>query len=240
MKDKMKKISKILLIIICLLVIAFIIYIVAINFDGFLDKSNPMTKEEVIVLLDKGKEYKNYYSSPQYAYLNRSNEDITEVYVKDNIKKVVYNNEISNWCDYNNDEEIFFIGYNESTQKKYASISKMSQSGALEGERYSQKGFDYSLIADTEHYDYNFKYLGEKKIGNRIYVLVKVWNKQSSEFLSTKFVIDKETGLVSQRIDYTFWGILPIKMTCNTNLKLDVVTEEDIKRPDLTGYEILR
>ncbi len=240
MKDKMRKFLKILLIIICLLVIVFIIYIVVIKFDGFLDKSNPMTKEEVIALLDKGKEYPNYYSSPKYTYLNRSNDDVTEVYVKDNIKKVVYNNEISDWRDYNNDEEIYFIRYNESTQKKYASIAKMSQNGTLEGERYSQKGFDYSLIADTEHSDYNFKYLGEKEIENRICVLVEIWNKQSSKFLSTKFTIDKETGLVSQRIDYTFFGILPVKMTYDTNLKLDVVTEEEVKRPDLTDYEVLQ
>lgn len=240
MKDKMKKISKILLIIICLLVIAFIIYMVAINFDGFLNKSNPMTKEEVIALLDKGKEYQNYYYSSQYTYLNRSNEDITEVYVKDNIKKVVYNNEISEWCDYNNDEQIHFLGHNQGIQEKYASISKMSQNGTLECEKYSQKGFDYSLIADAEHYDYNFKYLGEKKIEDRIYILVKVWNKQSAEFFSTKFIIDKETGLVSQRSDYTFFGILPVKMTCDRNLKLDIVTEEEMKRPDLTGYEILQ
>lgn len=101
-------------------------------------------------------------------------------------------------------------------------------------------GFDYSLIADKEHFDYNFKYLGEKKIDDRIYVFVKVWNKENTEVMSTKFVIDKETGLISERIDYTFYGILLIKITCNRNLKLDVVTEKEMVRPDLTEYEVIQ
>lgn len=240
MKEKTKKALKIVFIIIGLLIVAMIMYMGVLYFDGFLDKSNPMTKEEVIALLNKGKEYQNYYFSPQYTYLNRSSEDITEIYVKDNVKKVVYNNEISNWCDHNNDEEIYFIGYNQGTQKKYVSISKMSQSGALEGTQYSQMGFDYSLIADTEHFDFNFKYLGEKQIENRTCIWVKVWNKEAPEMMNTKFIIDKETGLITERIDYTFYGILPIKIICDRNLKLDVVTEEEMARPDLTGYEVIK
>ena len=211
-----------------------------IQFDGFLDKSNPMPREEVVALLEKGKEYPNYYYSPRDTFLNKANENITEVYIKDNVKKIVYNNEISNWANYNTDEDIHFIGYKQGTQKKYVSISKLSENGAIEGEKYSQMGYDYSLIADTEHFNFNFKYLGEKKIDNRTCVLVKVWNKETLEFLSTKFVIDKETGLVIERMDYIIYGILPVKMKSDRNIKLDIVTDEEMVRPDMTGYEILQ
>ncbi len=236
----MKKIVKIILMIVCLLVLAIGVYMIALHFDGFLDRSSPMTREEVVTLLEKGKEYPNYYYSPREEGWNSVDENVTEIYVKDNVKKVVYNKEISSWSNYNADEEIHFTGYHEKTHKKYAFISKMSTSTALEYMQYSQMGFDYSLIADREHFDYNFKYLGEKKIENRTCILVKVWNKEAPEMMNTKFVIDKETGLVTQRMDYTFYGILPIKMICDRNLKLDVVTDEEMKRPDLTGYEVIQ
>lgn len=84
---KIKVFFKILLVILCLVIVGVIGYEIMIQFDGFLDKSNSMTQEEVIALLDKGKEYPNYYASPRYTYLNRSNEDITEVYIRDNVKK---------------------------------------------------------------------------------------------------------------------------------------------------------
>ena len=59
MKEKTKKALKIVFIIIGLLIVAMIMYMGVLYFDGFLDKSNPMTKEEVIALLNKGKEYQN-------------------------------------------------------------------------------------------------------------------------------------------------------------------------------------
>lgn len=240
MNNTIKKVLKVVLIILSLLILALIIYMGALHFDGFLDKSNPMTKEEVISLLEKGKEYPNYYYSPREKIGNSTDKDITEIYIKDNVKKVVFNKETLSWSNYNTDEEIHLTEYHEKTNKKYAFITKMSENGALEVTQYSQMGFDYSLIADTEHFDYNFKYLGEKQIKNRTCILVKVWNKEAPEIMNTKFIIDKETGLITERIDYTFYGILPMKIICDRNLKLDVVTEEEMARPDLTGYEVIQ
>lgn len=236
----MKKILKVILIIICLLVLAIGVYMGVLHFDGFLVKNNPMTREEVISLLEKGKEYPNFYYSPRDKIWNNVDENVTEIYVKDNVKKVVFNKETSSWSNYNTDEEIYFTGYHEKTNKKYAFVSKISTSTELEYMQYSQMGFDYSLIADREHFDFNFKYLGEKQIENRTCILVKVWNKETPEMMNTKFIIDKETGLITERMDYTFYGILPIKIVCDRNLKLDVVTAEEMERPDLTGYEVIQ
>ena len=41
-----------------------------------------------------------------------------------------------------------------------------------------------------------------------------------------------------RRVDYTALGFF--KIDCNRNVKMDVVTDEDIQRPDLEGYEILQ
>ena len=41
-----------------------------------------------------------------------------------------------------------------------------------------------------------------------------------------------------RRIDYNTMGL--IKLDCNRNVKLDVVTDKDVERPNLDGYEILK
>ena len=83
-----------------------------------------------------------------------------------------------------------------------------------------------------------FKYLGKKQVNGRDTILVKVWNKDGFEMDSTKFYIDEETGLIMRRVDYTALGF--IKIDCDRNVKMDIVTDEDIQRPDLEGYEILQ
>ena len=55
---------------------------------------------------------------------------------------------------------------------------------------------------------------------------------------STIFYIDKDTGLIMRRIDYNTMGL--IKLDSNRNVKLDVVTDKDVERPNLDGYEILK
>jgi len=65
-------------------------------------------------------------------------------------------------------------------------------------------------------------------------------NKCAETTVQGKAYIDKETGLIAERTDYMFDGIFLKKITCDRNLKIDSVTEEDVKRPDLTGYEILQ
>ena len=77
--------------------------------------------------------------------------------------------------------------------------------------------------------------MGERKYEGRSTILVKVWNKDSLKINSTIFYIDKDTGLIMRRIDYTTLGFL--KMDCNRNVKLDVVTDEDIQRPNLDEYD---
>lgn len=236
MEKEVKKIKKskvaieVLESVLLVVITIIVVYELGINFDGFLNRSNIMTRQEVIELLEKGKEYSNYYYSPSDSFSS----DKTEYFIKDNVIKTVYNGKTILWENYNTDERISIMG--EHNGKLYAGTSKMSESDLNE---YSQAGFDYSLIADNEHFNFEFKYLGEKEINGRTYVLVKVWNSGESELLSTKFLIDKEIGLIAERSDYYFLGILLMRMDCDRNLVLDGVTDKDVEKPDLNEYEIL-
>ena len=230
--EKKKRILKVLLIILACLLALIIVYEIVIQFDEFLNKNNIMSREEVIGLLEKGKEYPNYYYSSQTKILgNKLNEtNITEYYIKDNVKSTVVNGKQVEWTNYNTNENIRILG--EHDGKDYLRIGDIQSEINLN----SQMGFDYSLITNTEQY--NFEYLGEKEENDKTYVIVKVWNKERPKIFSTKFKIDKETGLITERIDYVFYGIILTKTTTDRNVKLDVVKDEDVLKPDMTKYEI--
>ena len=236
-----KKGLKISLIIVAIVLFLIIAYEVVISVDWFLDTKDPMSREEVVELLDKGSSYQNYYYSPQEKILGIFDidaENKTEIYVKDNVKKILYNGNVKEWNNYNTNETILIMGEHEG--KNYAAIGDLSSDSYQESREYNQMGFDYSLIANEENFNYDFKYLGKKQIDGRTCILVKVWDKDKSEIFSTKFLIDEQTGLITERTDYTMFGILLINIVGDRNLKLDIVTDEDIARPDLTGYEILQ
>lgn len=226
---KEKNVMKVLLSVVMIFAILLIIYEVSIWYDGNLDSSNPMGREEVVRLLEKGKEYPNYYYSPQYVGIF-SDKNKTECYIKDNIEVVYFNSKVSTWFDYNVGERVHILNGNIAAVATSISVNRSNE--------VNQRGFDYSLIANKEPFNYEYKYLGEKTQNGRTLIVVSVWNEENKG-LPIKFVIDKETGLIFERSDYVNIAFIPIKITCNRNVKLDIVTDEDIKKPDLNGYEIL-
>ncbi len=236
---EMKKILKIVGIIILALILIILIYFSTIHFNGFLKKENVMTREEVVSLLKKGEEYPNYYySSEEYIFFRNLNEIKTEYYIKDGVIKCVGDNgNILRWENYNTDEVISIMG--ENNEKMYAGISSLKSYYNHEDDTvlYNQRGFDYSIIADEKKFNTNFEYLGEKQYNGRTTILVQVWNKDSVKVNSTIFYIDKDSGLVMRRIDYSAMGL--IKLDCNRNVKFDVVTDKDVEKPDLDNYEVL-
>lgn len=232
-----RKIFKIIGIIILSLVLIALIYFTIIHFNGFLKKDNVMTREEVVALLKKGEEYSNYYYSPEeYIVFKKVNEMKTEYYIKDGIIKCINNGKVLRWENYNTDEVISIMGKNDG--KMYAGVSSLKNYYGDETARYSQRSFDYSIIADEKIFNTDFEYLGEKQYNGRSIILVQVWNKDNIKVNSTIFYIDKDTGLIMRRIDYSAMGL--IKLDCNRNVKLDVVTDKDVERPNLDGYEILK
>ena len=228
-KDKeavfMKKVLIVLLVIIILVLGVVIARELIINYDGKVDKSNPMTREEVIALLQKGKEYNNYY----YCSNIEDNEMKTEHYIKDNVVATYLDGELKSWVDMSN-KEIINI-WNMGKEKLVATVGS-----GININLDSQAGFDYSLVTNEEHYD--FEYIGEIEREERTTVVVKMKFKGANGY--AKFYIDKETGLIVGRTDITKAIFVSIYMyETDRNVKLDVVRDEDIQKPDSSKYEIL-
>lgn len=223
-----KKVLTITLIILALILIGLTIREVTIHNDGKLDKSNPMTREEIIALLDKGATYNNYY----YHSSGPEDEIQTEYYIKDNIQVIYQDSQLFEWRDYNNSEQILFWG-----PKGTATII-----GETPKSEYNQFGYDYSTMAKPEFYNNEYEYLGETEENGRTIIIVKLKTVDGLQRGVNKYYIDKETGLILGRFYSSKLLFITTSYSGSSNdrnVKIDVVTDEDVKRPDLAGYEIL-
>ena len=223
-----KKILIIVLIILAIIIIGLIVRETIIHNDGKIDKSNPMTREEIIALLDKGATYNNYYYCPS----NEGDTNKTEYYIKDNIQVTYNNSKLYEWVDYNNSEQIWLWG-REGTATIIGEATKREN---------NQHGFDYSTMTNPELYSNEYEYIGEKEENGRTIIIVKLKTKNGLLTGIDKYYIDKETGLILGRFNsnrFLFITTFHSGGSNSRNVKIDVVTDEDIKRPDLTGYEII-
>ena len=177
-----------------------------------------MSREEVLELLKKGEEYPNYHIS----FIGSNNEKY-DIYVKDNVFVEYCNDEFRLREDYNNNEYIMIF---KTADKEMAGINNN-----LQKQEYQQAGMDYSIVTESD-----YKYLGEKELDGRQVIYIQL--KNGSAY--TKFAIDKETGIIINRIDLSKTFIFTTnKNESKRELKLDVVTDEDVARPDLSKYEVV-
>lgn len=215
----MKK-KTILIVILCILAVIIAIFIareVMIQSDGTLDKSNPIGRDEVIELVKKGEQYPTYYYSPEV----KGDTIKTEYYIKDNIVACFVDGKLTIWTDYNEGKEIALWNTQEG---QLADIRK-----DVKPNPNSQYGFDYSNLVNQV---FTYQYLGEKIVNDRNAIVIQLSNKSDK----TKFYIDKETGLILGTADfYKQYGIFTSKMYCDRNIKLDSVTDENVKIPDLSN-----
>ena len=185
-----------------------------------------MNKQEVIALLEKGSKYSNYYYAPSIknSYIKKYNSYKTEYYIKNNIVAHYENDklvEISNYStkeiiDYCDDIEGLLLERNYTNEE----IGK-----------YNQHGYDYSIIANEDVYHYEYEYLGEKEIDERTVILVELSDKSGLLSGKIRFAIDKETGLILERTDFTkFLFITLFKIEYDRNIKYDIVADADITK----------
>ena len=217
----MKTKKVVLIVVLCIVVLLIAIWGIreyVLWNDGKLQKDNPMSKEEVLELLKKGEEYPNYYIS-----FVDSNNAKYNIYVKDNVLVEYYNNEFLRREDYNTNEYIMIF---KTADKEVAGVNNN-----LEKLEYQPGSMDYSIVNKLD-----YKYLGEKELDGRQVIYIQL--KSGSAY--TKFVIDKETGIIVNRIDLSKAFIFTTnKNESKRELKLDVVTDEDVARPDLSKYEVV-
>ena len=217
----MKTKKVILIVVLCIVVLLIAIWGIreyVLWNDGKLQKDNPMSREEVLELLKKGEEYPNYHVS----FVGSNNEKY-DIYVKDNVFVEYCNNEFRLREDYNTNEYIMIF---KTADKEVAGVNNN-----LEKLEYQQGSMDYSIVNKLD-----YKYLGEKELDGRQVIYIQL--KNGSAY--TKFVIDKETGIIINRIDLSKAFIFTTnKNESKRELKLDVVTDEDVARPDLSKYEVV-
>lgn len=217
----MKTKKVVLIVVLCIVVLLIAIWGIreyVLWNDGKLQKDNPMSREEVLELLKKGEEYPNYHVS----FVGSNNEKY-DIYVKDNVFVEYCNNEFRLREDYNTNEYIMIF---KTADKEVAGINNN-----LQKQEYQQAGMDYSIVTESD-----YKYLGEKELDGRQVIYIQL--KNGSAY--TKFVIDKETGIIINRIDLSKAFIFTTnKNESKRELKLDVVTDEDVARPDLSKYEVV-
>ena len=217
----MKTKKVILIVVLCIVVLLIAIWGIreyALWNDGNLQKDNSMSREEVLELLKKGEEYPNYHVS----FVGSNNEKY-DIYVKDNVFVEYCNDEFRLREDYNNNEYIMIF---KTADKEVAGVNNN-----LEKLEYQQGSMDYSIVNKLD-----YKYLGEKELDGRQVIYIQL--KNGSAY--TKFVIDKETGIIINRIDLSKAFIFTTnKNESKRELKLDVVTDEDVARPDLSKYEVV-
>ena len=222
-----KKVLIVILSILAIIIIGLIVRETIIHNDGKIDKSNPMTREEIIALLDKGATYSNYYYCPS----NEGDNYKTEYYIKDNVQVIYNDSKLYEWVDYNNSEQILLWGP-EGT----ATIVNTTK------REDNQHGYDYSTMTKSEFYNNEYEYIGEKEENGRTIIIVKLTTKNGLIRGINKYYIDKETGLILGRFNSNrllFLTTFYAGGSNDRNVKIDIVTDEDIKKPDLTGYEII-
>jgi len=213
--NKKKRIFIIVLIIIVVCVALYFLREFLILSDGKLDCSNPLDKEEVMELLKKGASYSNYYYNPS------SSKDTlnTEYYIKDNIVVCLINSKLVSWTDYNKGKEIRVW---DTEDLKLISIKTSN----IEMKENIQYGYD---LTRTEEY----KYLGKKQVNNRSMIMVQLKTGEHR----TKILIDEETGIIFGSVEFYKYGIFTFKDNNDRKVKLNIVTEEDIKVPNFESPE---
>lgn len=208
---KNKKILISIIIVIALIIIFFVTReLIIANEDGKLNKSNSMTREEIIALLEKGTQCDNYY----FSIVDENNQK-DEYYVKDNIVACYINSKLKTLTDFNSNTITYF---NDSVEIKSTENVTMPQD--------SQLGYSYSDVTDTQNYDY--EYLGELVKNERNIIIIKLKSKDVNHYI--KVYIDKDTGLLLGEKEYNKLLFVSQKMfERSRNVKIGIVTDENIK-----------
>lgn len=212
-----KKILVVLASILIILLLVIIIREITLNFDGFLDKSNVKSRDEIKALIINGNSYNNF------KLTSIVEDDKYEYYNKDNISTVYKNGDLVTWVDYNNS-----LGYFFNNSEKTA-----TESNQFHTTEYSQYGRPFDEINDSQ---IEYKYLGQKNINNRATYIISLTSKN----YIIKLYIDASTGVVINRKDILKTIITTHYTNEDFEVSFDTVTEKDIALPNLDEYTIIK
>lgn len=219
----LKKIILIILIIF-LFIICFREFTIYYNFN--LDKSFSITYDETLELITKGSKYNNYYRTT-ISDLGKE-----EYYYKDNILTYFVNSELKYWMNISeNEKEMIII---ENAENKIANIVSDFNDINFPVEN-TQNGYFCWL-----YYSSDFECLGVTEHNDRPTIIVRVKKEPNNiNTAYTYYYIDKETGVIVKRTEIEKMLFITTKTTnFDRNLIFDIVTEENIKKPNLDEFEV--
>lgn len=222
-----------------LFIVTIIGYFIYLYSDGIVNKSNPMTREEVIALLEEGAKNTNYYRRPTDIY--NTVDSGGEYFTKDGKTLTsVYGNPFI-WTDANSKEQILFITKETSGAPNYEQMLDKALITRINVN--TENELTELAIGITDYEKYDFKYVGEKTIDGKEYIIVKTYYKDDNFILKklsrAKIYIDKEQKVVQMIEGVNFDKIFASKILNKFYVKLNCVTDEEIARPDLTEYEVV-
>ena len=220
-----KKILITILIIIVLIMLILLIREIYLNYDKIENNNEEYTRDQVIELLDNGSKYNNYYRT-----VNTENGK-EEFYYKDNILACYYDSKLKYWMNLTDGSRrmIFIDDYDSDSVGEVVDFENI-----IFPMENTQLGY-YSTIYDTENFD--FKYKGITKINDRDTLIVETDSKIDSS-LKIKYYIDKQTGVIVKRTEFDkVLFLTKDKKEYDRGIRFDVVTDENIKEPDLTNVE---
>lgn len=217
-----KKLIALVLILIIIILLTLFIREKIIYFNGNLEKNNIMSKEEIKQLLDKGENYENYYYSPTQNPQTTNEEIKTEYYIKNGIVATYINSQLIQWVNYNTGEIISLIHNNNQ--------NTFSSSNNVKRIQNNQNGVDYSEIIDNK---YKYKYLGKKIFQDRKAIYIEL----RKDDIVKQFVIDEKSGLILEsKIGIKKFGLITVSLIRNKeNIKFDIVSDENVKKPNLNN-----
>lgn len=220
-----KKILITILIIIVLIMLILVIREIYLNYDKIENNNEEYTRDQVIELLDNGSKYNNYYRT-----VNTENGK-EEFYYKDNILACYYDSKLKYWMNLTDGSRrmIFIDDYDSDSVGEVVDFENI-----IFPMENTQLGY-YSTIYDTENFE--FKYKGITKINDRDTLVVETDSKIDSS-LKIKYYIDKQTGVIVKRTEFDkVLFLTKDKKEYDRGIRFDVVTDENIKEPDLTNVE---
>lgn len=102
---------------------------------------------------------------------------------------------------------------------------------------------NHGIISDpiSEVENYNFEYLGKKKMDGRDTIVIKCVYLNDKDIFKEGFVkvyIDMETGIVVGNSGFVRLGVFYKRYKENITVKFNCVTDEDVARPNISGYVV--
>jgi len=191
------------------LIIIILIVILDINIFG---SSEKYSREDIIQLLEK-RDFSNIYVE---MTANDSNTAIFRF--KENIV-IIGEGTIFSWFDFDNNERIDI-----DKDKNVAEITDLSnQVNSPDNIKYTI--FDILITTQIKSEVFKYTYIKEEEYKGKLCIVYRSGR--------SKIWIDKNTGF------YVKIEVPELGNKMEYDIKLNYLTDDDVKRPDLTGYEIV-